>query len=162
MDTFLIIAAIALGVFGIIGSIIPGIPGPPLSWVGLALLYAGQGMGVTDKVMGLPFLLTWLAVTVVVCVLDYVVPALFTKMTGGSKYASWGAIIGLFIGLIHPPIGMIFGSLLFAFLFDFFLGDKGVWGSFKSSIGAFLGFIFGTGLKLVASAVMMYYIISYI
>ncbi len=34
--------------------------------------------------------------------------------------------------------------------------------SLKSAIGSFLGFLFGTGIKLIASGAMMYYIIVYI
>ena len=83
-------------------------------------------------------------------------------MTGGSKAAARGAIVGLFVGLFVPPIGIIVGTLLGAFLADFFIEDKGVWASFKSSIGAFLGFIGGTGVKLIASGFMMYYIIVYL
>jgi uncharacterized protein YqgC (DUF456 family) len=65
-------------------------------------------------------------------------------------------------GLIYPPVGIFLGALLGAFFFDFFFSDHGVWTSFKSSIGAFLGFLVGTGLKLVVSGVMMYYIVVYI
>ena len=108
-------------------------------------------------------LLVLLGVTVLVTVIDYIVPAWFTKLTGGSKYASWGAILGLFAGLIFPlPFGMIVTSLLGAFAFEFLFAGKGAGSSVKASLGAFLGFLSGTGIKLIASAVMMYYIIVYI
>ena len=35
------------------------------------------------------------------------------------KCGSWGAIAGLFIGMIYPPVGMILGSLLGAFVAEF-------------------------------------------
>lgn len=158
----LAIFAVIAGVIGILGSVIPGLPGPPLSWVGLLLAYLAKGTGSSGDPMTLTFLLVWLAVTVIVTVLDYVVPAYFTRLTGGSKAAGRGAIVGLFAGLLIPPVGIIFGTLLGAFLADFIFADKGVWQSFKSSIGAFLGFLSGTGIKLIASGLMMYYIIVYI
>jgi uncharacterized protein YqgC (DUF456 family) len=108
--------------------------------------------------MTLSFLLVWLAVTGVVTVIDYVVPAWFTKLTGGSKAGGWGAIIGLFAGLLYPPVGMILGSLLGAFAAELLFAKKDTATSLKSAFGAFLGFLSGTGIKLVAAGVMLYYI----
>lgn len=162
METFIAILAIVFGIVGIIGSIVPGIPGPPLSWLGMLCLYAwGGGTNGAGEPMSLTFLLVWLGIVIVVSILDYVVPAYFTKVTGGSKYGAWGAIIGLFVGLIVPPIGMIVGSLLGAFIAEFIFASKDAMGSIKSALGAFLGFIFGTGLKLITCGVMMFYLVIY-
>jgi len=160
--TVLAIIAIIAGVVGIIGSIVPGLPGPPLSWIGLLLVYLGHGTNGSGDEMTLALLFIWLGITILVTVLDYVVPAYFTRVTGGHRAASVGAIVGLFAGMFIPPVGMIVGSLLGAFLADFIFADNGIWGSFKASIGAFIGFLAGTGMKLIASGVMMYYIIIYI
>ena len=156
MSTTIAIIAIIAGIIGIIGSVVPGLPGPPISWVGLLLLYLWG-----KEPMPTGFLLLWLAITVAVTIIDYFVPVYFTKLTGGSKYAGWGAMIGLFAGLIVPPVGMIVGSLLGAFVAEFIFAKKDTFTSLKSSLGAFLGFIFGTGIKIASSGVMMYYIITY-
>jgi len=156
METFIAILAVILGIVGIIGSVVPGLPGPPLSWVGLLLLYFWGADPMT-----LRFLLLWLAVTVAVSVLDYVVPGYFTKVTGGSKYGGWGAIIGLFVGLFAPPVGMIAGSLIGAFAAELLFARKDTATSLKSALGAFLGFLFGTGIKLISAGLMMYYIVVY-
>ena len=74
--------------------------------------------------MSTTFLLIWLGVVIVISILDYLVPGYFTKLTGGSKYGSWGAIAGLFIGMIYPPVGMILGSLLGAFVAEFLFAGK--------------------------------------
>lgn len=162
METFLAIVAIVLGIVGIVGSIVPGIPGPPLGWLGLLILYAwGGGANSAGDPLSLTVLLVWLGIVIVVSVLDYVVPAYFTKVTGGTKYGAWGAIIGLFAGLIIPPVGMIVGSLLGAFLAEFMFAKKDFPDSVKSAFGAFIGFLFGTGLKLITSAVMLFYIVIY-
>ena len=163
MNVVMIVLAVLLGVVGIVGSILPGLPGPPLSWVGLLLMYFFGGTNGAGESMSLAFLLIWLGVTVVVTVVDYLVPAWFTKLTGGSKYASRGAIIGLLAGLIFPlPFGMVVSSLLCAFLFELVFGGKGTGESLKSSFGAFLGFLSGTVIKLISAALMLYYIIVYI
>lgn len=154
----LAILGILAGVIGIIGSLFPGIPGPPLSWAGLLLMYfygkSGNGDPISTRL-----LLIWLAIVIVVAIVGYIIPSYTTKLTGGSKYASRGAIIGLFAGIFIPPIGMIVGSLLGAFLADFIFDDKGVWKSFKASIGAFVGFMCTTGINIICSGLMMYYMI---
>lgn len=160
--SLLAILAIVAAIIGIIGSIVPGLPGPPVSWVGLLLAFFTGGTNSSGDPMSITFLLIWLGITILVSILDYVVPAYFTRLTGGTKTASRGAIAGLLIGMIVPPIGIIVGSLLGAFLADFLIEDRGAWSSFKSSIGAFGGFICGTGLKLITAGLMFYYIIVYL
>lgn len=162
METFIAVVAIILGIVGIIGSVAPGLPGPPLSWLAMLFIYAwGAGTNGAGEPLSLTLLLVWLGIVIVVSVLDYVVPAYFTKLTGGSKYGSWGAIAGLFVGLIVPPIGMIVGSLLGAFIGELIFASKPPADSVKTAFGAFIGFMFGTGLKLITAAVMMFYIVIY-
>ena len=162
METFIAIVAIILGITGIVGSIVPGIPGPPISWLGMLTLYIwGSGADSAGDPLSTRLLLIWLGVTIVVSVLDYVVPAYFTKVTGGSKYGGWGAIAGLFLGLIVPPVGMIVGSLIGAFMAELLFAGKDTVTSLKSAFGAFLGFLFGSGLKIISSAIMMFYIVVY-
>ncbi len=163
MSTVIAILAVLAGIIGIAGSILPGLPGPPVSWVGLMLLYFwGNGTDKAGDPMSLTFLLVWLAITIVVCIIDYVVPAYFTRVTGGSKVAGRGAIIGLIAGMFIPPVGIILGTLGGAFLAEYLVSRKSGWQSTKSAVGALLGFIFGTGIKLIASGLMLYYIIVYL
>ena len=163
MSTIIIILAVVAGIIGIAGSILPGLPGPPVSWAGLLILYIwGSGTNGAGEPISTGFLLIWLAITVVVCVIDYVVPAYFTRVTGGSKVAGRGAIVGLIVGMLVPPVGIILGTLAGAFLAEFIVSRKSGWQSTKSAVGALLGFFFGTGIKLIASGLMMYYIIVYL
>ena len=137
MDIAISILAIVAGIIGIVGSILPALPGPPVSWVGMLVLYLwGSGTNASGEPMSLKVLLIWLIVTVVVSIVDYLVPMYFTKVTGGSKYAERGAMAGLIIGIFLTPVGMILGS--------------------------FLGFITGSGLKAIAACLMMWQIIVYL
>ena len=162
METFIAIVAIAVGIIGIVGSVAPGLPGPPLSWLGMLALYIwGSGTNGAGEPMSTTLLLVWLGIVIAISVLDYIVPTYFTKVTGGSKYGGWGAIAGLFVGLIVPPVGMIVGSLLGAFIAELLFAGNDPGTSLKSALGAFLGFLFGSGLKLICTAVMMFYIVIY-
>ncbi len=163
MSVIVIILAVLAGVIGIVGSVIPALPGPPVSWLGLMILYFwGNGTDGAGDPMSLTFLLVWLGITVAVCIIDYLVPAWFTKLTGGTKAAGRGALVGLLAGMFIPPVGIILGTLLGAFLAELVFADKNGWESAKSALGAFMGFLCGTGIKLIASGMMMYYIVVYL
>ena len=155
-STILIVLAVILAVIGIIGSVVPGLPGPPLSWAGLLLAFLSHKLGGAD--MTLTSVLIWLAVTVIVSILDYTVPAKFTKLAGGSKAGSRGALIGMLIGIFLTPIGMIPCSLAGAFLAEMFQENKTAGQAFKAALGTFAGFLVGTGMKLIVSVTMAFYI----
>ena len=162
MDIVIAIIAIILGLVGILGSVLPGLPGPPIGWLGMLILYIWGGGTKGGEPMSLTLLLVMLAVTVVVTLLDYVVPGYFTKRTGGSKWGSWGSIIGLFVGMFFfPPWGMILGTMIGAFTAELLFSGRSTGDSLKAAWGAFLGFLSGTGIKLAATGVMLYYIIAY-
>lgn len=148
-----------LGVIGILGSVLPILPGPPVSYVGMLILYI-WGIDTRDDLTS-TVMITWLVVAIAVVVLDYIVPAYFTKVTGGSKTAAKASTVGMFIGILFfPPAGMIIGAFAGALIAEMFIEGKELKHSFKAALGSFLGFLFGTGLKLIASGVMLYYIIA--
>jgi uncharacterized protein YqgC (DUF456 family) len=151
--------AIILGLAGIIGSIIPGLPGPPLGWSGLLLAYFSRVLAESSNEITTNFLLVWLVITIAVTVLDYVIPAKFTQLAGGSKAGSWGAMIGLLVGIIFTVIGMITGCFLGALVGEILFGRKEFGASCRSALGAFAGVMAGTGIKLITTVAMMFYII---
>ena len=151
METTIIILAILAGVLGIAGSILPGLPGTPVSWIGLLLLYIWG-----PEEMPVRTLVIWGIVTVIVSVVDYLVPMWLTKATGGSKYAERGAMIGLIAGIILTPIGMILGSFLGALIAEIEWGRKRTGDALKAATGSFIGFILGTGLKTIVSVLILW------
>ena len=159
MDVWSILALVC-GVVGILGSVLPMLAGPPISWVGILLVYISGTKGGADP-LTVKALVAWLIVTLIVTVMDYVLPAWFTKVTGGHKAASIGATLGLFVGLFSP-VGIILGSIIGAFLGEFIVEKKGVWPSFKAGIGAFFGFITTTGARLIVAGLMCFSIIKHV
>lgn len=157
MDILISILAILAGIIGIAGSVLPGLPGTPVSWIGLLILYIWG-----PEEMPLKTLIIWGIVVAIVSVIDYVVPMWFTKVTGGSKYAERGALVGLIAGIILTPIGMILGSFLGAFLFELYYTRQGALQALKAAIGSFLGFITGTGLKTIVACIILWKIIVFL
>ena len=162
METLITVLAIVAGIIGIAGSILPGLPGPPFSWIGLLILYIwGSGTNADEIPMQLSTLVIWGVVVVIVSVIDYIVPMYLTKLTGGSKHAERGAMIGMLVGIFLTPIGMILGSFLGAFIAEMSYAKKDVESSLKAAFGSFLGFILGAGIKTIASVLIMWQIIIY-
>lgn len=152
MDIVIYIFSAVLLVIGFIGCFLPIIPGPPLSYIGLLLLQLTESAPFTDD-----FLITWFIITVVVQVLDYVVPTYGTKKYGGSRAGVTGSIVGLVIGLfLFPPIGIIIGPMAGALAGELLIG-RNTQEAWRSAWGSFIGFLVGTLLKVVASAMMIFY-----
>ncbi len=155
MDYVLIALGILFIISGIFGGILPVLPGPPLSYVGLILLHLTERYQFSTN-----FLIVWGMITVVVYVLDYLIPIWGTKRFGGSKRGVWGSIIGLLVGMfLFPPFGIIVGPFLGAVLGELSSGKQSR-EAFRSGLGSFLGFLVGTLLKLIVSGMMAWYFIA--
>ncbi|MBO0324322.1 DUF456 domain-containing protein [Muricauda sp. CAU 1633] len=154
MDIALLILGFLLMLVGILGSFLPVLPGPPISWVGLLLLYLTKAVPDNWWVLAITFV-----IAITITVLDYVIPAMGTKKFGGSKAGMWGTIIGLIIGLFLPiPGGFIIGAFLGAFVGELSnnIDQKR---ALKAAFGSFLGFLTGTFMKFV---VTLLYAIFYV
>ena len=155
MEILLFVFSAVLIIVGIIGAVVPALPGPPLAYVGLLLLQ------LTDKVQfSTSFLVVWGIVVVAVVVLDYYLPIWTTKRIGGSKAGINGSIIGMIVGIIFTPVGMILGTLLGAIIGEMVGGASGD-KALKSGLATFVGTMLSIGIKLIVCvSFLIYYIIE--
>jgi hypothetical protein len=152
LDIVLILAAGLLFLVGIIGCVIPGLPGLPLCWGGLLI---GHFIHSKDPV-SIAVLVGAAVACVVVEVVDFIVPSYFTKKSGGSKAGSTGSMLGVLAGVLTGQLPLIFlgpfvGALIGEVIHD--AGDLGR--ALRSACCSFLGFITGTGLKLIAAGCLL-------
>ena len=160
MNWILIVIAIVLVLVGVVGSIVPGIAGPPFSFAGLLALSFVDGINYSTR-----FLVVMGIIGAVVFLLDYVVPVWGTKTLGGTKAGTRGSTIGLILGLLVTivfPVGFIailLGPFIGAYIGERTSGtdDHLAW---RSAFGSFVGFFFGTFLKLAYAAVCIYYLVK--
>ncbi|OWP84973.1 DUF456 domain-containing protein [Flavobacterium columnare] len=143
MDLALVIIGFLCVLIGIIGSVLPALPGPSLSWVGLLFLYLTKAIPFNYWILGISLL-----VTIIVIIFDYLIPAQGTKRFGGSKYGVLGTNIGLIVGLFIPPIGFLVGPFVGAYLGELFFDSQNHKRAFKAALGAFIGFVTSTLIKL--------------
>ena len=159
MDWVIIIASVLLALLGLVGAIVPGIAGPPFSFLAVLALSFLDGI---DYSVG--FLVVMGIIGTVVFLLDYVVPSWGTKKFGGSKAGVRGSTIGLIIGLlitIFFPIGFI--AVLLGPFFGAYVGEKMnqtpdhlAW---RAAFGSFIGFVAGTFVKVVYAGVCIFFIV---
>jgi hypothetical protein len=152
-DYILVVLGALIMILGIIGCLVPVLPGPPLNFLGLLLLHFTKFAQFTRWT-----LIIFASIAIVVTILDYLVPMWGTKKFGGSKYGTRGAAIGLVIGLFLGPLGIIIGPLAGAFVGEMIFRDD-VNYAIKAGFGSLVGFLAGVGLKLAASFVMTFYFV---
>jgi len=153
MEIGIIILAALLIIVGIVGSIVPVLPGPPIGYGGLLVLHFFTNYGFSTTSLVVVGILT-----VLVVVLDYVIQIYGVKKYGGGKMAINGTVVGFIVGLVFGPVGMVLGPFLGAFAGALLEKDKTESHSppVKIAMGAFLGFLGGTVLKMVLSFYMAY------
>ena len=145
MDTLLLTLGFICMILGIIGSFLPILPGPILSWMGLALLYFAPAVPINYYILGITLLLT-----VLISVLDFVIPSQGTKKFGGSSYGVWGTNIGLVIGIFAPiPFGFLIGPFVGALIGELIYDFKDHNRALKAAAGSFLGFLASSFMKFV-------------
>lgn len=150
MEVFLLILAMALVIGGIIFSVLPPLPGPILSYLGILAAHFSGELGSFSTF----WLVTFAVLTIGVTLFDVLMPAIATKKFGGTKAGIYGGLIGTVVGIIVPiPFGIIWGPLLGAIVGDL-IGGNQLRAAMKSGFGSFLGFVVATFLKVVVSISM--------
>ncbi len=153
VDYLLLALAIAFMIIGIIGCLVPVLPGPPLSFIGLLILHF------TDFAeFRINLLIILGLIAILVAAFDYVVPIWGTKKFGGTKYGIRGATVGLLIGLFFGPPGIIIGPFIGAVVGELIYKDDFSY-AIRAGFGSLIGFMAGIGLKLATSLIITFYFI---
>lgn len=155
MGTLLITGAIICAIIGLAGSILPALPGAPLSFAGLVLLCFCDGADISSTSI-------WVSAIflAIVSVLDYVAPIWLTNASGGSKQATRGSIAGLIAGLFFfPPWGLVIGPFIGAFVGEL-MTHASTGKALKVAMMSFVGFVLTTGLKIIYSGVLLFMVIK--
>ncbi len=155
LEPILIVFAAVLLIVGVVGSILPVLPGPPLSWLGLLVL---------KFVPSASLKISWSVIiiiglfTLVVFILDNFLPLWSTKKMGGSQKVVWGAGIGFLAGFWFGPLGVIFGPFVGALIAGIISGSH-LKPALKHASGAFIGFFTGVVLKFINLGVIVYWFV---
>ena len=150
MDTVLYVIAAALIAVGLVGAIVPALPGIPLIFAGIWLISG------VDRYhhLGLWWLLGIALVGTIGLTVDITAGALGAKRVGASQRAVWGALLGTVIGLFLGLPGLLLGPFVGALLGELSAGNS-LLRSTHVGVNTWIGLIFGTLVKLIASLMMV-------
>jgi uncharacterized protein YqgC (DUF456 family) len=156
MTITLVILGLIVALAGLIGCIVPVIPGPPLSYASLFILSIAKKW----EPLSVTFLIAVGAAMVAVILLDYVFPIVGAKRFGASKTGVWCSLIGMLVGVFFiPPWGIFIGAFAGAVLGEFVLGKKGK-EALRAGWGVFAGTMLGIGFKLAFSGVVLFFYVK--
>ena len=145
-----LIIGLLLNGLGILGCIIPALPGPLISWLSLLLFFF-----LPDHEIGNTTLLVTGIFMLLVTALDYIVPVLGAKKFGSSREGVIGGMIGIVAGLfVFPPFGIILGPLVGTVIGDMIAGGTFT-KALNSGFGSLIGFLVGTSIKLIYCIVVL-------
>jgi len=154
----LIIIGVILNIIGIIGVILPALPGIVLNYIALILLYIAK----VEVGFSLRILIVFGMLTLLVTLLDYILPLLGARKYGASRIGIWGAVIGMLVGIIFfPPFGIIFGLLIGAFLGELIAGKEQSQ-ALRAGFATFLGSLTSMVVKLLLAIVMTVYFLIHL
>ena len=152
MEIIIIFLGFLLLLLGLVGSIFPAIPGPPLSYIAILILSLFTSYQFTDD-----FLIMWAGIVIVVTALDYWLQVYGVKKFGGKQKAINGTLIGLVVGILSTiPLGFIIGPFVGAFIGAYLEEKDDLTKAFIIALGALAGFLSGTILKMAVSLFLAY------
>ena len=135
---------------GLIGTIVPALPGIPIIFAGLVLAawstdFEPVGWG-TIGVLG--------ALTILSVMIDFLAAALGAKRLGASQWAFWGATLGAIAGMFFGLPGIVLGPFVGAVLAELVAG-RGTHQASRSGYGVWVGVVLGTAAKLAIAFLML-------
>lgn len=140
---FAILAGVLL-LAGLVGTVLPVLPGPPIAWAGLLAAHFSNYSQIEIWIL----IATGIA-AVFVTVIDNIFPSIMTKKAGGSKAATWGCTIGLVAAFFLGPIFILIAPFAGAYIGEMIHDSSDAKRALKAAFGAFKGFLLGTGIKII-------------
>ncbi|HEY8229545.1 MAG TPA: DUF456 family protein [Rhodanobacteraceae bacterium] len=137
-------------VAGLIGAILPNLPGIPVMFAGM-LLAAWIGHFQKIPVWVIVFLGVLAALSIL---FDFLAGTYGAKKYGASKAAVWGALIGTVVGIFFGIPGIILGPFAGAVVGQLASGSR-VEHAARVGFGTWIGLVIGTAIKLAVAFMML-------
>jgi uncharacterized protein YqgC (DUF456 family) len=148
--TLVTVVVAILMLAGLVGAIVPLLPGAPLIFAG-ALVYA---VATNFTPVGAGRLAILAAVGVLAWLLEHVAGAVGARSAGGGRAAVIGATVGLLVGVLVAPIGLLVGPIVGAIAGELLAGREPK-ASVRTGIGAALGVLTGVVAHFALALVMV-------
>ena len=154
-QTLLYIVAGLLIVVGLLGVVLPALPGLPLVFVGMLIAAWANGFEQisvwTLAVLGVMTLFSF--------AIDFFSTAVGAKRVGASRKAIFGAMAGTLLGLFFAPIGLLVGPFAGALAGELWhlrkIDRAGLGQATKVGIATWIGMVVGVALKIALAFAML-------
>ncbi len=153
--TLIWLIAIVSIVVGVLGTIIPALPGTPMIFAGMFLIAWWQDFAI----IGILPLVILAVLTALAIVVDFVASALGARRVGASNWAIVAATLGSIIGMFFFIPGLIIGPFVGAVAGELF-AQSTVEQATRVGIATWIGLLIGTALKVAIVAAMIGIFIS--
>jgi uncharacterized protein YqgC (DUF456 family) len=152
------ILAVGLVAVGVIGTVVPGLPGAILVLAGLVLAAWIDGFAR----VGVLTLAALAAFTAAAYALDFVATAVGVRRFGTSWWGVLGAVLGTLVGLVFGLAGLVLGPFLGAFLLEL-LARRDLRQAGRAGLGAWLGLVLGAAGRLgLVAAMIAIFVVAYL
>ena len=137
-------------IVGLVGTVLPALPGVPMIFAGLLLTAWVDGF----QIIGWGTLLILGILTLIAVLIDYLAAAFGAKRLGASPRAFWGATLGAIVGMFFGLVGIIMGPFIGAVAAEL-SGGHGARQAGRSGYGVWVGLVLGTAAKLSIAFLML-------
>ena len=151
--TLKVIAVWSLIIGGLIGTLLPIVPGTVFIFMGCLAHYFFFGGEASSISWGSLVVIGILLI--VSLIVDWVGGAVGAKYFDASRWGVIGALTGGVLGIFFPFPGLIIGPLVGAFSFEMLFAKKQVKLAGKSSWGTFVGSVGGLVAKMIVACAMV-------
>lgn len=149
------VAAAVLMAMGVVGLVVPALPGAPLLFLGALLAAWAEDF----RYLGMASLVVLGALAVIAVVVDFVAGAFGVRRYGASRRAVIGATVGAFVGLFFGLVGVLLGPFVGAVLGELST-RRNLAAASRAGFGAALGMALGTAAKLAIACAMLGVVIA--
>jgi uncharacterized protein YqgC (DUF456 family) len=151
MEMFWIALTVTVMLAGLVGTLVPVLPGIPLIYA----CYIFYGLISGWKAFGAVTLIIGGAITGFMILLDLYAGSIGAKRFGASRYGFWGAVAGSILGALAAGLpGLIVGPVLGAAAGELIAG-RSFREAWLSGWGTFVGFVGGSLVKVVVASLMI-------
>lgn len=150
----MVVVGTVLLAVGVIGCIVPALPGPIIAYVSLILIAIPGSWGL----MPVWVLVVLGVLAVATAVLDNVLPAVSSKKAGASRAGIWGSVVGMIAGTFFSPVGTIIGAFVGALVGEVVFNRENK-EPLKAAAGVFRGTVLAIMIKLVVTGIIGWYFV---
>ncbi len=148
--TLLYLLSAALILIGIVGTVLPALPGTPIVFAGMLLAAWADDF----HRIGMFTVVVLAALTTLAMTVDFIAGLLGAKRVGASKLAILGAAIGTFIGMFFSLPGLLIGPFAGALIGEW-LRHRNLAKATRVGVGTWIGMVVGAIFKLVLTFAML-------